>query len=568
MWKSIKKNKEIAVFILFLIIGLAIYANSFGNQFFWDDNDEIVNNVYVQHFSIGKMFSENMIAGVGQVTNYYRPVLLLSYAIDYFIWGMHPFGFNLLDVMLHILNAWLVFILLLFLLSLRKKFNTPRPAEAAVHPSQEGTWLAFLPALIFLVYPLNTEAVDYVSGRADVMYAFFLLLSLIFYFNFSQAQEKKKKIINYFAAAIFFILSLLTKETAVVLPFLVLLVELIFISEKSGWEKLKNAARNTWPLFAILIIYIILHFTVFNFAGINGALPGCQGAYCSYNIFQRILVFLLVALNYFKILFLPLGLHMERAVAEFGSIYSWKIFASLFIILAWATAAIKFWRKEKGIAFGFFWFFILLAPTAGIAVKVLYPTYEHFLYLAMIGFWLALFSLLSLRASREAISGGTVEARLLRSARNDKDFAKIIFYVMLSFCVVFWGILTIRHNRIWNNPITFYENNLKYEPSSFIEHTNLGMAYADAGRNDDAIAQYEKAIAIADVYPQVHYDLANSLIAVKQYDRAEKEYLQTIKMDPQFGTAYQNLYNLYIYLGEQDRAEEILKEINKISNNK
>jgi len=67
--------------------------------------------------------------------------------------------------------------------------------------------------------------------------------------------------------------------------------------------------------------------------------------------------FLTGRLNYFKILFLPLGLHMERAVAEFGSIYSWQIFAALFIILAWATAAIKFWRKEKGIAFGFFWFF-------------------------------------------------------------------------------------------------------------------------------------------------------------------------------------------------------------------
>lgn len=139
---------------------------------------------------------------------------------------------------------------------------------------------------------------------------------------------------------------------------------------------------------------------------------------------------------------------------------------------------------------------------------------------------------------------------------------------MLSFCVVFWGILTIRHNRIWSNPITFYENNLKYEPNSFIEHTNLGMAYADAGRNDDAIAQYEKAIAIDDVYPQVHFDLANSLTAVKNYDQAEKEYLQTIKMDPQFGSAYRNLYSLYIYLGEKDKAAEILKEIDKISNNK
>jgi tetratricopeptide (TPR) repeat protein len=183
--------------------------------------------------------------------------------------------------------------------------------------------------------------------------------------------------------------------------------------------------------------------------------------------------------------------------------------------------------------------------------------------MAMIGFWLTLFSLLSLRAKRSNPVSTTTNGIASRGARNDKDFAKIIFYVMLSFCVIFWAILTIQHNHIWNNPITFYENNLKYEPNGFIEHTNLGIAYADAGRNDDAIAQYEKAIAIADVYPQVHYDLANSLIAVKQYDRAEKEYLQTIKMDPQFGTAYQNLYNLYLAEGKKDEAQKILEEANK-----
>jgi tetratricopeptide (TPR) repeat protein len=569
MWKSIKKNKEIAVFVLFLIIGLAIYANSFGNQFFWDDNDEIVNNVYVQHFEVGKMFTQSMISGAGQVTSYYRPVLLLSYALDYQLWGMNSFGFNLVDVLLHILNAWLIFIFLFFLLSWRGIAILEPPHPSATlrtgNPSLEirGAWLAFFPALIFLVHPLNTEAVDYVSGRADVLYAFFLMLSLIFYLNFSQAPEKKKKIINYFLAAIFFILSLLTKETAIVLPFLVLLIELFFISGKIGWQRLQDAGKKSWPFFGILAVYLILHFTVFNFNHINGVLTGCQGAYCSYNIWQRTLVFLLVVLNYFKILFLPLGLHMERAVTEFGSIYSWKILAAILAILVWGAAAIFFWKKERGIAFGFFWFFILLAPTSGIAVKVLYPTYEHFLYLAMIGFWLALCSLINFLPRRSlrllAIGQQSAAARLLHGKKGDLIWIKIFFYVMLSFCVVFWGILTIQHNYIWSNPITFYENNLKYSPQSFIEHTNLGIAYSEAGREEEAIAQYEKAIAIADVYPQVHYDLANSYLALKNYDQAEKEYLRTIAMDQQFSSPYQNLYNLYIYLGEKDKAAEILK---------
>jgi protein O-mannosyl-transferase len=553
MLESIKKNEEVAVFIAFLIIGLAVYANSFGNQFFWDDNDEIVNNVYVQHFDVGKMFSENMIAGAGMTTNYYRPVLLLTYAIDYKIWGLNSFGFNLVDILLHILNAWLIFVLLYFLLSLLKNFNTPRPAAAAVHPSREVNifWLAFLPALIFLVHPLNTEVVDYVSARADSLFSFFLLLALIFYFNFSRTAEMEKRIINYSAAAVFFILSLLTKETAVILPVLAVLLEFVFLSVSSGRRKLKEIVKKIWPLFGILAIYLILHFTVFNFNHISGAPAGCLGDYCSYGIFKRVLVFLLVILNYFKILFLPLGLHMERAVAEFGSIYSWKILAALAAILLWAVTAIAFWKKTKGIAFGFFWFFILLLPTSGIAIKILYPTYEHFLYLPMIGFWLAIFCFVFI---------------LFDKIKNERlnVWLKRIFYVMIIAYLVFLGALTIIRNRDWRDPITFYEKNLKYSPQSFIERNNLGMAYDEAGRFEEAIAEYKKAIAIKDIYPQVRYNLANSLINVKKYDEAEKEYRRAIEMSPGFGLAYRNLYGLYMYLGDKNKAEEILKLLENI----
>jgi protein O-mannosyl-transferase len=555
MWESIRKNKEVAVFIMFLIIGLAVYANSFGNQFFWDDNDEIVNNAYVQHFEVGKMFTQNMIAGAGMTTNYYRPVLLLSFALDYQLWGMNSFGFNLVDILLHILNAWLIFILLYGLIEFfsNKEAENTHPALAhARAPLPRGDFfLAFLPALIFLIHPLNTETVDYVSDRADLLFSFFLLLSLILYFNFSQAGEAKKKFINYLLASVFFILSLLAKETAIILPFLAFLMEAIFLSAAAGWSRLKVAAKKTWPLFAILAAYLALHLTVFNFSHINGALTGCMGNYCSYGIFKRSLVFLLVCLNYFKILFLPFGLHMERAVSQFGSIYSWKILAAGAAILLWAGAAFFFWKKEKGIAFGFFWFFIALWPTSGIAIKVLYPTYEHFLYLAMIGFWLAIFCLVYLFFDR------------IKNAKR-LLFAKLVFCVMLIACLVFWGILTVRRNLIWHDPITFYENNLKYSPQSFIEHTNLGIAYDAAGRVDDAIAQYRRAIAIDDVYPQVHFDLANSLTEAKQYDEAEKEYLRAISMDPGFILPYRNLYNLYSSLGKEDEANKIIKLLENI----
>jgi tetratricopeptide (TPR) repeat protein len=134
---------------------------------------------------------------------------------------------------------------------------------------------------------------------------------------------------------------------------------------------------------------------------------------------------------------------------------------------------------------------------------------------------------------------------------------------MLIACVIFFAVLTIRRNRDWHDPITFYENNLKYSPQSFIEHTNLGIAYDEAGRVNEAIAQYRTAITIADFYPQVHYDLANSLAETKQYDEAEKEYLKAIAMDPGFVLPHHNLYNLYVYLGEKDKADKILEQIPK-----
>jgi protein O-mannosyl-transferase len=545
MLELIRKNKAVAVFILFLVIGLAIYANSFGNQFFWDDNDVVVNNVYVQHFNVGKMFSQSLISGAGQTTNYYRPVLLLSYALDYQLWGMNSFGFNLVDVLLHILNAWLIFILLYFLLSLRVKRNSLDRNDKA------DFWLACLPALIFLVHPLNTEAVDYVSGRADVLYAFFALLSLIFYFNFSQAENARKKIINYSAAILFFILSLLTKETAVVLPVAIVLIELVFFAAGSVGARLKAAAKKTWPLFAVLAVYIVLHLKIFNFNHLTGSLTGCLGDYCSYGIIRRALVFLLVCLNYFQILFLPVGLHMERAVSEFGSIYSWRLAAAIAAILAWAAAAVYFWRREKGVAFGLGWFFVFLFPSSGILVKMLYPTYEHFLYLPAIGFWLAILCLVNLAFAEI-------------KDRKVLLLAPVIFYVMLVACVVFWSFLTTERNRDWHDPITFFEKNLKYSPQSFIEHTGLGMAYDNAGRFTEAEAEYRQAIAISDVYPQVHHDLAISLTELKKYDEAEKEYLKAIAMDPGFVAPYRNLYNLYEFLGENGKAENIIKSLKSI----
>ena len=129
-----KKQLYSLVFFLFLIIGLAVYANSFNNQLFWDDDDMIVNNVYTKDLSnLPKYFSENLISGVGQVSNYWRPLLLTSFALDFQFWGLNPIGYHLSNTFFHILSAFLGFVLLYSLTSKR-------------------LLLSFLPALFFLIH--------------------------------------------------------------------------------------------------------------------------------------------------------------------------------------------------------------------------------------------------------------------------------------------------------------------------------------------------------------------------------------------------------------------------------
>jgi len=554
----IKKNLPIFSFILFLIIGLAIYANSLGNQFFWDDEDMIVKNVYVQNFKVNKFFTENEIAGsYGQISNYWRPLLLLSFAVDYKIWGLEPFGFHLTNTLLHILAAWLVFLLLFKLMTLYRGDSNDDKAIRRVEKKRDSFalltmtdanifWLSFLPALFFLIHPLQTEAITYVSGRGDPLSAVFVFLSLLFYVSF----RLDKKWLSYFWALLFFIAGLLVKEQAVLLPALVLLVEAIFFLKEYDKKNIFTALKFSAGFVAIAAVYLILRLTILNFNDLLGGSDYNLSSIYNQNAWSRLFTFFLVILSYFKLLFIPTGLHMEWEVAPVVSFFSWPAISFLLALSAIVVVCFKTWKENRLVTFGFLWFFIILLPRTNI-LEINRPMYEHWLYVPMIGFWLALFCLIFMLFSR---------------IKNEqfKNWSKRIFYVMIIAYLVFLGGLTIARNRDWHDPITFYEKNLKYSPQSFIEHNNLGMAYSRAGRNEEAIAEYRRALAIKDVYPQIHYNLANSLVSMKQYDEAETEYKKAIAMDSGFIFPYQNLYNLYTYLGKSDEAGKTLELLKNI----
>ena len=143
------------IIIILIVVGFIVYGNTFVNEMLWDEHDLIINNEYIRDWKyFPKYFSENLIAGSGIVSNYWRPLLLISFFIDYKIGGLEPFVYNLQNMSWHILSSVLFFVLL-------------RRLSLSISVS-------LLSSLLFLVHPVQTEAITYISGRADPMHMTFI----------------------------------------------------------------------------------------------------------------------------------------------------------------------------------------------------------------------------------------------------------------------------------------------------------------------------------------------------------------------------------------------------------
>lgn len=508
MIKLAAKNIKWLTLLILVIAGFFVYANSLPNKLFWDDDDMITNNIYIKDWSyLPNYFSENLIAGAGQVSNYWRPLLLVSFATDYHIFGLNPVGYHLTNLFWHVLSAWLIYLLFY---KLSKKH-----------------WLSFWPAFLFLVHPLQTEAVTYVSGRADPMSTALVLLSLLSYILYRQSSKRWVLVFSFVS----FILSLLVKEQSIMLPALIFIIEFFFFFDKNKW---RESLKIFLPFAFISIAFFLVRIFFLNF---NDLLSGVDyvGNYDA-SLTTRLLTFTYVFLKYIQLLFAPFNLHMAYEISPVTSFFSWSVAGFILIVGSFVYLIKKYWREDKLLVFGLAWFFILLLPRTNI-ISINRPLYEHWLYLPMAGFWLAIILLLQ------------------------KTKIKNQLFIILSVLSVYFVVLTVVRNLDWRDPITFYEKNLKYTPSSYIQHNNLGMAYADAGRTQEAIKEYQTAISLADIYPQVHYNLGNSLVVINKIKEAEVEYYKAIKISPGFSLPYVNLLNIAISQKDEHKLETILSKV-------
>ncbi len=513
----LKQNKIKFALITLAVLAFTLYANTLGNKMFWDDNDFILNNQYVANFQVGHMFSENVIAGSGFVSNYWRPVLLFVFSIEHHIWGAHVFGYHLVNLLFHLANALLLFFLLQ---SLFKKYS-----------------LSLLTSIIFLIHPLQTEAVSYVNSLGDSLSVFFILLGLNNYQDFCENNSKNSL---YWSIAMY-PLALMSKETAIVYPGLIALVEFFQTNPLNIKARFKNILKFIWPYAIIAGVYLILRATVLNFQN-SFNLYNAQNTFTS-SILVRIFTFFKILTNYFSLLFYPHNQHMERSLPIATSFFNGPVLLGFTFFVILSGLIIWAWKKRPVISFGLLWFIFCLVPTSNILVPINGLLYEHWLYLPLVGLFLAIF-------------GFVLNLNITKS----KTF-QIISIGCLVLYFLFLSITTIARNRQWRDPITFYNQTLQYAPNSYRVVNNLGMAYDDAGDHQKAMESYQRAIAIDPSVQVAYHNLGNAYKTLGQFDLAIQNFETALSKDSNFFYSYNALAGLFL---DQNKPQEAIAELKKL----
>lgn len=458
-------NKRIFIYLIALG-GVASYANSLTNGFVWDDYSHICDNQHIKDIAkIPALLTEDIGAGSAHRYNFYRPLQMMIYVVEYHVWGLDPSGYHFANITLHILTACAVFNLL-----------------ALLYGNQ---MFAFLTAILFVTHPVNTEAVTYISDKADSLAALCMILSLIFYIRYRREGAVKKYVVSLAAAAA----ALLSKEGSIILPVLIVFHHYIF------GENIRIKALVPYGI-------LICAFMVLRSLSLHSpALPFAPASV----IWPRVPGFFAAVTNYLRITAAPFDLRIDYGDRLF-KLNDPRVLAGIGFFVFSVFYVLKR-RKDAVISFGLGWFFITLAPMTNIFPINNSYMMEHWLYLPVIGLLMCIV---------QAVSAVFAEHKNLGIG------------VMLTAAVVL-SALTMRQNRFWRDERTLYERALRYVPDSSRLLNNLCVIYTDSGEYAKAIDAGLRATTGKPRLPAAFRNLANAYLAAGNVDEAAK-YEQKARM--------------------------------------
>ena len=521
--ESTQHNNLIPVLICLALVILTVIA-------FWplkdcgfinmDDPAYVTENAYVQSGlnwnSIGQAFSSEL-AKVG----HWHPLTWLSLMLDYQIFGLNPQGFHLVNLLFHVLNTILLFLIF--------------------HRMTKTLWPSALVAALFTIHPLHVESVAWIAERKDVLSTFFWMLTMGAYSYYVERPRGRR----YFFVLLFFILGLMAKPMLVTLPFVLLLLDywplqrfqeikpdhkIQAVKEISEVKKPASPEYKTsmiyhllWekvPLFVLVILSSIITYIAQQKGGAihSEAIPlviRVGNAFISYIAYIGKMIWPSNLAFFYPhpLVFL-----------------TWQVFESVLLLIA--ITVIVFWLAKRSpyLVTGWLWYMGTLVPVIGIVQVGGQAMADRYTYIPLIGLFIM------------------VAWGLPSLIKNEEIRKKILFPAGIAILVIM-AVLTWQQCGYWKNTITLYKHALQVTNNNAMIHNELGWNLCYEGKIEEAIDNYNKAIRITPDNV-TSYDRRGMAYAILgQYQRAIEDFNEAIRLQPKFAQAYNNKASVYIIQG-------------------
>ncbi len=516
----------------------------------FDDQLYVYENAYIQsglNFdSIKLAFSSDLAKHSG----HWHPLTWLSLMLDHSLFGLNPTGYHLVNLLFHVLNTVLLFLVL-------------RHMTRALWPS------AFVAAL-FAIHPLHVESVAWVVERKDVLSTFFWMLTMGAYSYYVQ----QKTIQRYAFILLFFILGLMSKPMLVTLPFVLLLLDFWPLQrftearpvpripaaeikpEVSGKKKKsgKKEAEKTvmavkpaevtkpavpefkWsliyplllekvPLFVLAVLSSIVTYLAAHSAGAvhSKAIP----------LFVRLGNAIVSYGSYIVKMIVPVNLAVLYPYP--GSVIPWQVFGALLLLIAITAAVIWRMKQSPYLATGWLWYLGTLVPVIGIVQAGPQAMADRYTYVSLIGLFIML-------------AWGIAEVSQKWKYRKEALMAAA------ALCILCFSILTWKQVGYWHDSFSLFNHALNVTKNNYRVYNMRGVAYADLGNFKQAIEDYGRAIEIEPGYPEAYYNRGKDYTELGNFKKAVEDYTKAIAIKPDYAMAYNGRGNAYFDLGNQREA--------------
>jgi protein O-mannosyl-transferase len=570
-------SKPLDSWIAFLValVTFAVFFPALRNEFVnWDDYELLVDNPRYRGLGweqVRWMFSTFH-------NGHYQPLSWMTFALDYLIWGMEPFGYHLTNLVLHAANTALFYFLALRLLSLALS----RPPSASDLGLRTAAGFA---ALFFSIHPLRVESVAWATERRDVLSGLFFLATILCYLQamtYSNDPSHQARWRN--RALIAYGLSLLAKASGVTLPVVLLVLDVYPLRRLGGgpgmW--LGPAARCVWwekvPFFLLAAGVAVI-------APLAQSEAGAVAALRIHGIAARLSQSLYGLAFYLWKTILPTDLSPFYEVPRKLDPFAWPFLLSGAVVVALTIGLFVLRHRWPAGMASWVCYVVIVAPVLGFVQSGRQMVADRYSYLSCLA-WAIL------------LGGGLyyLWKRNVGQRRGERNPAFLIAaaaVILMVLGVLTWRQVDIWHDsdRLWNHVLAITDRSIfrsgtahhfvarvfadrgdldraiehlrisiNIEPTDSTAYMDLGTALAKKGQLNEAIKNFQNALALNPTLSLAHYSLANALAVQGHLQEAAARLEEALRLKPNYAEAYVTLGKVFAVQGQLDKAIGLFRQ--------